>query len=143
MRKKISLVGPRISEEPRCPELRYGRTQAPVASLCRCPERRMCLENLGSRRPSRLEWRENGHKGKGRGEMWGVGVMSWAREMLWSHTGRLGSTLARILEAFCWAPCCQAGTQLLGSLEWLPGMQGSQLYSLLLPGESNPYCQRA
>lgn len=74
--------------------------------------------------------------------MWGVGVMSWAREMLWSHTGRLGSTLAHILEASCWAPCCQAGTQLLGSLEWLPGMQGSQLYSLLLTGENGPYCQR-
>lgn len=57
--------------------------------------------------------------------MRGVGVMSWAREMLWSHTDRLEGILACILEAFCWTPCCQAGTQLLGSLEWLPGMQGS------------------
>lgn len=66
-----------------------------------------------------------GTRGRRGGEMRGVGVMSCTREMLWSHTGRLEGTLACILEAFCWTPCCQAGTQLLGSLEWLPGMQGS------------------
>lgn len=124
------------------PQTEIWKSSSPVISLCRCPERIMCLEFLGSRRPSRLEWRENGYKGKGRGEMCGVGVMSWARETLWSHTGRLGGTLARILEAFCWAPCCQAETQLLRSLEWLSWMQGSQLYSLLLTGESGLYCQR-